>query len=295
MLTMEGYRADGHKFATGQMAMNQDRPDKYSWGVSYAQVARLFCQAQGTLGIITKAAVTLKTVMPKSQVLFFSCKNINQALKALKAFMFTEETHEIFAVNRTYLNELLDIKALSGMPPWTVVIVIRGFDKEEIEYKHKDISQTANDLMGSINCSLYGVPNASSAILSEIQFPTGVKLHSSKYRWVPFVTIATSKQIEIAENLFPKNSGAILMPLQSGGCFYYQPDIRYRENETRKARKVYVDISLRLLKMGVLFPRPSALIAKQCAKHYPVNFKVLRSIKKTIDPKNIMNPGKLGL
>ena len=49
MLTMEGYRADGERFATGQMAMEQDRPDKYSWGVSFAQVARLFCLAQGTL------------------------------------------------------------------------------------------------------------------------------------------------------------------------------------------------------------------------------------------------------
>ena len=58
MLTMEGYRADGERFATGQMAMKQDRPDKYSWGVSFAMVARLYCMAQGTLGIITKVAVT---------------------------------------------------------------------------------------------------------------------------------------------------------------------------------------------------------------------------------------------
>ena len=50
-----------------------------------------------------------------------------------------------------------------------------------------------------------------------------------------------------------------------------------------------------MLKAGVLFPRPSALIAKQVAKQYPDNFNVLKSIKKAVDPKNIMNPGKLGL
>ena len=93
MLTMSGFRADGEPFATGQMAMSQERPDKYSWGVSLAQVARLYCQAQGTLGIITKAAVTLKTATPENQVLFFSCKSISQVTRALKEFMSTEEPH----------------------------------------------------------------------------------------------------------------------------------------------------------------------------------------------------------
>jgi len=36
-------------------------------------------------------------------------------------------------------------------------------------------------------------------------------------------------------------------------------------------------------------------IAKEVAKQNPTNFKLLRSIKKAVDPKNIMNPGKLGL
>ncbi|MCP4716343.1 MAG: FAD-binding oxidoreductase, partial [Deltaproteobacteria bacterium] len=110
MLTMEGYRGDGHRFATGQMAMKQDRPDKYSWGASFAMVARLYCMAQGTLGIITKVAVTLKTEMPKKEVLFYGCKNINKATEALKAFVGTEQPHEIFAVNKTYLSELLGQK-----------------------------------------------------------------------------------------------------------------------------------------------------------------------------------------
>ena len=104
---MKGFRADSHPFATGQMAMSQDRPDKYSWGVSFAEVARLFCQAQGTLGIITAAAVTLKTETPENKVLFFTCRTVSQAATALKTFVTTEEPHEIFAVNRVYLADIL--------------------------------------------------------------------------------------------------------------------------------------------------------------------------------------------
>jgi FAD/FMN-containing dehydrogenase len=295
MLTMEGYRADGQRFATGQMAMSQDRPDKYSWGVSFAQVSRLFCQAQGTLGIITKAAVTIKSATSKAQVLFFPCRNINQATKALKVFMASEEPHEIFAVNKTYFAELLDHKPTASLSPWTIVIVNRGFEDEEVSYKKRDLALIAKDLGGRLQTSLKGSPKAADTILSEIQFPTGAALHNSKRGWAPLVTIATAKQIEKIPGLFPKNSGAILLPLQAGGCFYYQPDLRYRESEIQKARKTYIDICFKLLKMGILFPRPSALVAKQVAKLYPENFKLLRSIKKAVDPKNIMNPGKLGL
>jgi FAD/FMN-containing dehydrogenase len=86
-----------------------------------------------------------------------------------------------------------------------------------------------------------------------------------------------------------------MLPLQSGGCFYYQPDLRYREGEEARTRKVYRDTCEKLLKGGILFPRPSALIAGQVAKRYPDNVGLLRSIKKAVDPENIMNPGKLGL
>ena len=266
MLTMEGYRADGERFATGQMAMVQDRPDKYSWGVSFAMVARLYCMAQGTLGIITKAAVTLKTAMEETEVLYYPCTTIAKATQALKAFLFTEEPHEIFAVN-----------------------------KAEITYKKQDAAEIAKQLGGSLMSGLRGFKNASKTILAEIASPTGAALHTARKSWAPIVCIATAEQIASLSGAIPKASGSILMPLQAGGCFYYQPDLRFAEGDFMKTRKEYVAICEKMLKAGVLFPRPSALIAKQVSKQYPDSFNVLKSIKRAVDPKNIMNPGKLGL
>lgn len=296
MLTMKGFRGDGKPFATGQMAMTQDRPDKYSWGVSFAQVARLFCQAQGTLGIITAAAVTLKTATPENQVLFFTCRNIDQALRALKVFVATEEPHEIFAVNSVYLADLLSLKAPADLPPWTVVIVVRGFEKDEITYKVKDLGVLAAQLKGKLTATLQGSKNAAAKILAEIKAPGGPAIHRKDGNgWVPVVTIATALQIRNHASLFPRNSGAIVLPLQAGGCFYYQPDLSYGAGEETRARRDYIAICEKLLKAGVLFPRPSVLIARQLAKRRPDNFKLLKSIKRAVDPENIMNPGKLGM
>ena len=296
LLTMKGFRADGESFATGQMAMSQDRPDKYSWGVSLAQVARLYCQAQGTLGIITTAAVTLKTIAPENQVFFFSCKNISQTTTALKAFIATEEPHEIFAANKVYLAELLGQNTTANLPPWTIVMVTRGFEKAEISYKKKDLTALARQLKGQLTSGLKGVKNAGEKILAEIKNPTGPSLHGGEDTgWAPVVTVATASQIQKCSGLFPKNSGALLMPLQAGGCFYYQPDLRYPKGEEKDARKTYLAICGKLLKADITFPRPSAPIAKQVAAHYPSNFKLLKSIKKAVDPHNIMNPRKLGL
>jgi FAD/FMN-containing dehydrogenase len=85
------------------------------------------------------------------------------------------------------------------------------------------------------------------------------------------------------------------MPLQAGGCFYYQPDLRYHNGEDKEVRKTYLSICTKLLKAGITFPRPSALIAEQVATRYPANFKLLKGLKKAVDPHNIMNPKKLGL
>ena len=65
-----------------------------------------------------------------------------------------------------------------------------------------------------------------------------------------------------------------MMPLQAGGCFYWQPDMRYRESAIADTRKSYVDICAKMLKPGVLFPRPSALIADAVAKQYADSFNV---------------------
>jgi FAD/FMN-containing dehydrogenase len=191
---------------------------------------------------------------------------------------------------------MLSADGAAKLPPWTVMLGLRGFEKAEIAYKKNDLSAIAKKMKDELLPSLKGVKNAGDVVLDEINMPGGPSIHQQEGRgWVPVVTVATAAQIQKCSALFPKNSGALLMPLQAGGCFYYQPDLRYPMGDVKETRKKYAAICATLLKAGVIFPRPSTLIAKQVAAAYPDYFKLLRSIKKAVDPNNIMNPGKLGL
>lgn len=296
LLTMKGFRADGKPFATGQMAMFQDRPDKYSWGVSFAMVSRLFCQAQGTLGIITAVAITLKTATPENLPLFFLCQDLEEVLRGLKLFMATEEPHEIFAVNNIYLADLLSGASPQDLPPWTIVMILRGFSKDEIQFKLVDLKNQAKKLKGDFTTTLNGFKDSGKRMLSEIKTPGGPDIHKKGGKcWVPLVTVATALQIKRGSTLIPKDAGVFLLPLQAGGCFYYQPDLRYIEDDEVKIKRNYLAICEKFLNVGILFPRPSVLIAKQVAKRYPEYFTLLRAIKRAVDPANIMNPGKLAI
>jgi len=134
----------------------------------------------------------------------------------------------------------------------------------------------------------------------KISYPMG-SLNQNRYKgsWNPIFCYTTMgnlsffyKLITTATEKYKYASGDIgflILSLNHGATFYFEPSF-YRDpndgEESQSVEKLFLEVSSRLIHEGAFFDRPYPLWAKNY--HSKV-----KGIKKVVDPKNIMNPGKL--
>jgi hypothetical protein len=313
-LTMEMVLPNGDIMGTGQMAIKAAQ-HPYTWTTPYAVVNRMFFGTQGTLGVVTKSAITVKTLHPAVKVFFVGFDDLTTMAEAVRRFFRTEVTEEVFVANPHYLSlflakewpgEFNQLKQKSAS--WTLVMVVRG-ESEEVELKALDIKDVASSLKLKLETDLPGVTNAGERVLNEIAYPSGY-LNQNRYKGAfnPIFCYATKGDLTTFHNLittiasthgYPsEDMGFLILPLNHGATFYFEPGF-YRdpqdEKDSQSVRELFLEASTRLIHQGAFFDRPYPLWAKEVyarASHYHSKIK---EIKKMIDPNNIMNPGKLAL
>jgi FAD/FMN-containing dehydrogenase len=311
-LTMEIVLPDGQVMGTGQMAVKAaEHP--YTWTTPYAVVNRMFFSTQGTLGVVTKAAVTVKTLHPAARVFFVRCDNLPAMAEAVRAFMRPDVAEEVFVANPHYLSLFLakeypeDYRKLRDTSsPWTVVMVVRG-EEEEVEVKTADLQDVASSVKVRMEQELPGCPDAGERVLEEIAYPKGfMNQNRFKGAWNPIFSYMTRENLQPSYDLVIKSAdahhypsgdvGIFILPLNHGATFYFEPGY-YRNpqdgNESQKTRELFLEVSEKIIKQGAFFDRPYPLWAKQVYDRTPKYHGELRKIKKMLDPNNIMNPGKL--
>ena len=313
-LTLKIVLPTGEVMGTGQMDIPASKLP-YSWTTPYAVISRMFFGAQGTLGVVTKAAITVKTLYEAAKVFFIRFHDLIQMAEAVRKFLRMEVTEEVFVTNPHYLSLLLAKKwpeefdrLKKKIAPWILVMVVRGY-REEVELKSLDLKEVAYSLKLTLETDLPDLTDAGERVLREIAHPMGF-LSQNRYQgaWNPIFCYTTKGNLPLFHALITsiaskhqyssEDIGFFLLPLNHGATFYFEPSF-YRDphdkSDSQKVEKLFLEASNKLIHQGAFFDRPYPLWAEGVYSQAPIYHKKIKEIKEMVDPNNIMNPGKLAL
>jgi FAD/FMN-containing dehydrogenase len=304
----------GELMGTGQMALpDSDRP--YHWATNFAVLNRLFFGAQGTLGIGVKAVVTLRNIVEHRKYIVVPLENIEKLNVLSPALMHQEANDEYFAANALYFACLFakdksEIATLQkALPAWIAVIGISGNDEAEVAYKELDIGDVLERFGLKGDSMLPGLPDLQQRLVQEVDHPRGM-LNQRRYKGgcSYIACMASNTQLNGLYSLTLQqaqhNGGAqtelgwLLMPLNFGGSYYFEPSLYYNPENTAEAaatQKVFSAVSRSLIHSGAFFPRPYPLWAEEVYFRMGAYHRKIKMCKEIFDPNNIMNPGKLAL
>ncbi len=313
ILTMEVLLPNGELIKTGMAAIPVMDKAYFPFGTMPAYLNKVFCGAQGTLGIVTRATIKLKTDFETQRVLFIPFTSFEASFPVLKEIKRLDSPVEFFIADATYLAGLLsaDQETFSSLQhtlsPQTAVLVLRG-EKEQVEYQVADLSELAEKMNVELLDALPADREAAKKLLQEIEFPDGYekfKKIKGYYGVIPFICM--TRQLPIFNRVVAdiargfgydvKNIGSLLLPVEPSRihfqfAFYTGPA---GSEDYKIVEKLFGTMSSTLLRMGAFFSRPYGLWAGQVYAKAGTYKAMLKQIKEAIDPENIMNPGKLNL
>lgn len=313
VLTMEVVIPNGDLVKTGMAAVPVVETPYFPFGTTPSYFNKVWFAAQGTLGIVTKAVVKLKNLAPANQVLFIPFNLFEESFILIRELKRLDSPVELFLADSTYLAGLLAEESeqferlKTTLPHVTAILVLRGED-EQVAYQRADIEDLCQKYQREVLDSLPGDRDALAKLLSELSLPRGYERFRNMkgaYQVIPFITMI--EQIPFYNQLVSRiccnfgydmqAMGKMLLPVEPSRVHYHYSFYTDPGNQEEYARVklLFATISSSLIKMGAFFSRPygewAGLVYEKASSYKTM----LRTIKRAVDPCNIMNPGKLNV
>lgn len=281
---------------TGSMANNKAHGHYYRYAFAN-DLTGLFCGSEGTIGIVVELAVKIEELPGAMGFATFGYEKIEDAGEAIYQVRRARiPTIYAYLSPSWTLNRLFPEKA-----PWlhTVKFVLETNTKDEVEIELNRLHGTAGK-----NGTYLG-PTLAEETWKE------------RYRWVGLfgyklgmrailpmhVPIGeVGSYFKAIEELAEKVKEKYGLSIGAGGFLcdrslvaivvvYFDPSSREEED---KAIKVWNNIKIELMDLGACPYRIGALWADQMHR-LSTYYKLLKELKRMLDPNNIMAPGILGL
>jgi len=324
LMSMEVVWPNGDIFRTGS-ASAPGYPDSPSKGANPQgpglDFFRLLQGAQGTMGIVTWAAVKYEYLPSLNKVYFMPFKKLEDAIEPIYKIQRMVIGNESFLMNSFDLATALaekwpqDFDKLrETLPPWTLVLVLsssRGRPEEKIQYQDEALKDLNSKFMKvEMLTSLPGVPGLEKRLPGMLRnpWPTKEAYWRLRYKggWQNCFFITMPEKVPGFHTTFSQVAAKHGYPAAEIGC-YVQPIERARAcrcefscyydpadpAERKKVAELYAEAARSLLNQGAYFTQPYGVLADMVYSRATGYVAALKKVKNIFDPHNIMNPGKL--
>lgn len=312
-------RLRGKWSAPGGGGMHGDTP--YPW---------LWRKAQGTLGIITRMVVKAEHLPRARKVFSLPFDTFDAAIEPIRRIQRKELGLECFLLNNFNLAALMApdwdipqsfpsrlvpspefLSLRARLPRWTLIIHLAGlpyFPEEKVAYEEEDLKDVCREMGLSLVPTLGGEEGLEGALLDLILNPWLV-LKKAHFRgsFHPVTWHTTLDRVPEFERAIhalaqihgypPDDIGEYLLPIERGRNCYYEIDFHCNwdnPDEVQQVKNIWLEANEVCASMGGVLDKPYGPCADIVYRRFnPAYVSLLKSLKKELDPNNIMNPGQL--
>jgi len=296
VLGLEVVLADGSILRTGSSCMKS---------VSGYDLTRLFVGSEGTLGVVTEISLKINPKPLATVTCSATFDDIVQAGKAVSEIMRSGIVPAVLEFLDDQAIQALNRATSLNLPEAAAILLVEtdGYTEAEIDYQMAKVIEALrrNDAKG--------ISRATSAEEVEELWTArksifGVLSRLNKNLLVEDVTVPISKVVEMLLGIHDISQRYnILMPtLGHFGDGNFHPNITYNgtnPGETARAEQAVADLFKLAIDLGGTLTGEHGIGLSKAKfmplEHNTVAMRVMNNVKKMLDPKNILNPGKMGL
>ncbi|NIN00951.1 MAG: FAD-binding protein [candidate division Zixibacteria bacterium] len=325
MLCVEVVFGTGDVFRTGGAAGPGSLGEQWAAGASQknpmgpaqTDVLRILQGAQGTMGIVAWASVKLELWPKLRKAYFIKSDNVEPLVETVYEMTRLRLGDELLILNNFALAHVLGhagaeiIESAKRQAPWTLFYCVSGYEyypELRVEYQENDIAEIAQEHGLEIHQEVPGLNALDMA--ATIDKPSEEPYWKQRYKGgcceIFFLTTMdhmptylTVMEEKCQEFRFPsEHLGVYAQPVQHGRACHLEFLLPYDPvdpKETKRASNLFLAASRALSDRGAFFSRPYGPWAELAYSRCPDTVRAITKVKEIVDPKRILNRGRICL